>query len=184
MAPGEQSYVVTPGLTAPPLRRARDFSLLLDGEFISPGNFAVDPGPDSLLCDNGATACIAGRGWARCLFRLPGIGQHLRGVGNVQLRSVGRGRVSLHSSDGAHLRWLSASGLSLLTWKKSGLRLLHTGEHYTAPHAPLLFQRGAAHPDYAAGRSCRRRCPAIHSRCGRGGSSDRILVRPTLGRSW
>ena len=140
LAEGEQSYVVTPALTAFPLRRARDLSLLLDGRFTAPGSFEVGPGPDSLLCDNGATTCIAGRDWARCIFRLPGIGMHLRGVGGVRLRSAGRGRVSIIFPDGAHLRWLSAPGLSLLTSKKCGLKILHPGGHLAAPRAPLLLQ--------------------------------------------
>ena len=140
MAPGEQSYIVTPALTAFPLRRAGDLSLLLDGRFTCPGTFEVGPGPDSLLCDNGATTCVAGRDWSRCLFRLPGLGRHLRGVGNVQLRSVARGKVSLLFPDGAHLRWISAPGLSLLTGKKCGLKILHPGGHLAAPRAPLLLQ--------------------------------------------
>ena len=139
LAEGGQSCVVTPALTAFPLRRARDLSLLLDGRFTDPGSFEVGPGPDSLLCDNGATTCIAGRDWARRIFRLPGIGMHLRGVGGVRLRSVGRGRVSIIFPDGAHLRWLSAPGLSLLTSRKCGLKILHPGGHLAAPRAPLLL---------------------------------------------
>ena len=140
MAPGEQSYIVTPALTAFPLRRAGDLSLLLDGRFTSPGTFEVGPGPDSLLCDNRAKTCVAGRDWARCLFRLPGLGRNLRDVGGVQLRSVARGRVSLLFPNGAHLRWISAPGLSLLTGKKCGLKILHPGGHLAAPRAPLLLQ--------------------------------------------
>ena len=95
MTPGEKSYVATPALTAFALRRAGDFSLLLGGVFTSPGTFEVGPGPDSLLCDNGATTCVAGRDLERRLPRLPGIGFHLRGVRETQLRSTGRGRISL-----------------------------------------------------------------------------------------
>ena len=83
----------------------------------------MDPGPGSLLCDNGATACIAARGWAFCIFRLPGIGQHLRGGDNVKLRGVGRGRVYLQFPYGTHVRWLSAPGLNLFTGKKRGPEL-------------------------------------------------------------
>ena len=131
---------MTPALTAFPLRRAGDLSLLLDGEFTSPESFEVGPGPDSLLCDNGASTCVAGRDWARCLFHLPGIERHLRGVGGVQLRSTGRGRISLHFPDGAHLRWLSAPGFSLLTGKKCELKKARPGGHLAAPRAPLLLQ--------------------------------------------
>ena len=140
LSPGEQSYIVTPALKAFALRRADDFSLLLGGVFSSPGAFEVGPGPDSLLCDNGATTCVAGRDWERRLNRLPGIGFHLRGVGGTLLRSVGRGQISLLFPVGANLRWVSAGELSLLTSKRTGLKILHPGEHLTAPRAPLLLQ--------------------------------------------